>query len=222
MEAVQIIFYYFIFQIPINQVSRQLKATEKAIGKLYSKMRGIVSLYIEDLKIGRSLGVSTMDDNGNQTIGIVEIDETLVTHHNGDQMWVFGIFDRRTKELWCWPVEDRTAETLIPLIVSSVEPGARIYSDGWASYSSLAQYGFEHQVVLHVNGFGSGENTTNGIESCWSELKRLMKHSQGIQVNSNDPIGSLREHVNLGIWRRSVQHEDAVESLVSIINTYYA
>ena len=52
---------YFANQTPINQVSRQMKVTEKAIGKVYAEMREIVSIHIENLKIERQLGLSTFD-----------------------------------------------------------------------------------------------------------------------------------------------------------------
>ena len=49
-------------------------------------------------------------------------------------------------------------------------------------------------VIPHVNGFGSGENTMKGIESCWSELKRLANQSQRIQPNNEDPLSSLQAY----------------------------
>ena len=67
--------------------------------------------------------------------GVVEIDESLMIHHNDEQMCVLGIFDRVTKEL-CFCLPDRTAETIIPIIREYVKLGCRIYTDGWASYNS--------------------------------------------------------------------------------------
>ena len=37
-----------------------------------------------------------------------------MTHHDGLQMWVLGIFDRVTKELWCFSLPNRTSQTLSP------------------------------------------------------------------------------------------------------------
>ena len=130
-------------------------------------------------------------------------------------------WDRVTKELWCFPVPDRTSRTLIPIIKECVAAGARIYSDGWMSYNNLGEEGYDHVVVPRVNGFGSGTETTNGIESCWSELKRLTNHDQGIRVSESDPLQSLQEYINLGAWRRQFKREDLVEELVLAIKFSY-
>ena len=84
----------------------------------------------------------------------------------------------------------------------------------------MTREGYDHQVVPHVNGFGSGENTTNGIESCWSELKRLTNYYQGIQVTGEDPLESLQKHVNVGCWRRFNKDEDLLKALIDVIKIY--
>jgi len=211
MELCQIMFHYSPKNTSIKETEKHLPAQFKSISNIYAKLRTIISEYMESLKIGKKLGVT----------GPVEIDETLMTRHNGDQMWVLGIFDRVTKELWCYSLPDRTSGTLIPIITEAVAPGALVYTDGWSSYNSLTEEGFEHRVVLHVNGFGSGTETTNGIESCWSELKRLTKYYQGIQVDENDPLNNLLEYVNVGVWRRQNKNADLIQELIDIINMFY-
>ena len=189
VEAVQIVFHYFIRNTPINEVISKLPAEKVAVSKMYSKVRSLVSDYVEGLKVGRKLGMDPVNDVFKR--GVVEIDESLITHHNGEQMWILGIFDRATKELFCFALPDRTSNTLIPIIKNFVDPSCRVYTDGWASYSSLKQEGYDHRVVLHVDGFGSGYHTTNGIESCWSEIKRLTNSSKGIQLSSSNPLTCL-------------------------------
>jgi len=220
MECIQIIFYHFIRNQSLKQVSNDMKISLTAVGRLYAEVRAIISQFIEDFKIGRQLGIESTDPLNH--LPIVEIDETLMTHHNGGQMWVLRIFDRVTKELWCWALPDRRAETLIPIIVSNAGACCRIYTDGWESYSDLAEAGFDHRVVLHVDGFGSGQETTNGIESCWSELKRLTNHSKGIHVSNEDPLGILQQFVNVGCWRRNFKDQDLCSNLREIISLYYS
>ena len=60
-----------------------------------------------------------------------EIDESLLSHIDGHQVWVFGIIERRTGEARCWVVKDRSAQTLIPFIQEHIPPGSTIYSDGY-------------------------------------------------------------------------------------------
>ena len=60
-----------------------------------------------------------------------------------------GIMERRSNKVLLWPVDDRSQETLVPLIKRYVEPGTRIYSDGWEAYRNLNAEGFEHFSVIH-------------------------------------------------------------------------
>ena len=63
----------------------------------------------------------------------VEIDESLFTrrkNHQGSvlpQQWVFGGYCRQTKECFMYPVEDRSAATLLPIITDSVIPGSNVH-----------------------------------------------------------------------------------------------
>ena len=47
------------------------------------------------------------------------------------QQWVFGGYCRLTKECFMYPVEDRSAATLLPIIADSVLPDSNVHSDLW-------------------------------------------------------------------------------------------
>lgn len=80
-------------------------------------------------------------------------------------------------------VENRTAETLLPLIQQWVVPGARIHSDCWAAYNGLAQLGYRHETVNHRENFRDPITgaTTNHVEAFWSRIKRDFKSVLGSQ-----------------------------------------
>jgi len=78
---------------------------------------------------------------------VFEIDESLFSHVDGQQIWVFGIITRITNESRCWVVPDRSAQTLIPIIQEHLPPGSIVYSDGWASYRFLSTLGYQHRVL---------------------------------------------------------------------------
>ena len=71
---------------------------------------------------------------GEPTI-IVKIDESLFTrckNHMGRQLpqqWVFGSISRNTGESFMLAVNDRSAETLMPLITQYILPGTTIMYD---------------------------------------------------------------------------------------------
>lgn len=80
---------------------------------------------------------------------------------NAKGVWVFGIvdseFSRDKRKLFATVVEDRSANTLIPLIQANVIPGSTIHSDMWSAYNSLNSLGFNHRVVNHSENFVNPE-----------------------------------------------------------------
>ena len=100
--------------------------------------------------------------------------------------------DRGTEEGRAFVVKNRTQDTLIPLTQQHAIPGCRIYTDGWAGYSRLAEYGFDQRVVVHEDGFGRGSDTTNHIEAMAGGLKKLCGYYQGIQVHGEEGWDDFR------------------------------
>ena len=64
-------------------------------------------------------------------------------------------------------------ETLREQVRSTVEPGARLYTDEWVGYRGLDDY--ERFVINHAVSYVEGHVHTNGIENFWSLLKRTIK-----------------------------------------------
>jgi transposase-like protein len=98
-----------------------------------------------------------------------------------------------TNTVLLYPVSDRSEETLIPIIQRHVEPGATIYSDGWSSYCSLNELGYNHFTVLHKYSFkkvyvkeGTGEEVqvhTNRIEGAWKHAKDHFRRMSGTKLS---------------------------------------
>ncbi|VDI29312.1 Hypothetical predicted protein [Mytilus galloprovincialis] len=85
--------------------------------------------------------------------GEVEIDDSLIGRKvkynrgkpSGTIIWIFGLIERASHKLVIYPVDNRSVNTLIPLIQKHIKPGYRIYSDSWAPYQTLNQ--IEHFTV---------------------------------------------------------------------------
>ena len=64
------------------------------------------------------------------------------------QQWVFGSMSRNTRESFMLAVNDRSAETLMPLITQYILPGTTIMSDQWRAYNGIAAaagMGYTHE-----------------------------------------------------------------------------
>ena len=80
----------------------------------------------------------------------------------------------------------RDEKTLMKIITEHVESSSdmKIVSDGWAAYSKLQEAGVKHSVVIHKEEFKNKEgDTTNSIESIWSQLKTWIARMHGIDQN---------------------------------------
>ncbi|XP_065677387.1 uncharacterized protein LOC136092768 [Hydra vulgaris] len=138
---------------------------------------------------------------------IVEMDESLMfkrknnVRHVVEKHWIFGAYDLTSKKGYLRRVPDRTAETLMPLIVTWVAPGSTIHLDQWASYNTLNNLGYDHLTVNHTTNFVDPliHATTNHVESFWSRIKCRLKFVCGSQVaygmNENIPFNKSKNDV---------------------------
>ena len=99
------------------------------------------------------------------------------------------MIERESNRLLLFPVDDRSEETLLPIIKKYVVPGSTIYSDGWAAYRNLRNNGYEHYTVIHKDEFKAVyinteteeevELHTNRIEGAWAHAKNHFKKIYG-------------------------------------------
>ncbi|KAF0737861.1 putative transposase-like protein HI 1328.1 [Aphis craccivora] len=116
----------------------------------------------------------TLTNNSAKIGGVnttVEIDESCFSKR--------GIC-RETKETFLVPVPDRSARTLLPIIIEHVAAGTTIITDEWRSYQRLDQT-FHHMTVNHSINFVDPNTLThtNTIESSWGKIKSRNKKQWG-------------------------------------------
>ena len=167
--------YYWVYKTRQDTVRRELRINcEETIVDWYNLCREVCSEVLE--KDSAKIGGPGK---------IVEIDESKFgkrKYHKGrrkDGIWVFGGIERDSKNCFLSSVEDRSAETLIPIIKEHVLPGTTIISDCWKAYARLEEEGYVHQTVNHSKEFVNKETGahTNTIESTWRAVKTsLPKH----------------------------------------------
>lgn len=141
---------------------------------------------------------------------IVQVDESVFSKrkfHRGrltPQKWVLGMLDTRSKLLVLEFVPNRSAETLLRVLVRNVAPGSIIWSDLWRGYANLEAQGFTHQTVNHSENFVDPETgtCTNAIEGAWSRVKYFLR-KKGVMHKQNSS-----SYLDEYMWRRLFQDSE--------------
>ena len=158
----------------------------------------------------------------------MEIDESHILRSSGTAIWVFGLYDRGTKEVrLCVVGNDRSRNNLLPIIQRHVftnehmdsddnDYRTRIYSDGWGAYTTneIEEMGFLHRRVVHENRRGSFH--TNSIESYWSRFKHCTHWLNG--VHSDEDIESIKDWVAYGYWFTKVSLRSKNDRIISLFD----
>lgn len=115
-------------------------------------------------------------------------------------VWVFGEIDIETNRVVAEVCDDRSAETLIPIITSTVNSNAIIWSDKWKAYDTLYNYGFTHQTVNHSENFVDPitKVNTQKIESTWNSIKKFLDR------NCYKSRSNLESYVHEWCFRRNI------------------
>lgn len=161
-------------------------ASEHTITDWYNFLREVCQSWAERTQSRDKLGGFNV---------IVEIDESKfyrAKYNRGrmlgkDYGWVFGLIERGTNKVRLFPVEDRSSNTLLPIIAQNVKPRSIVVSDGWASYGGISTLSdrFKHSWVNHrIEFVNSNDPTvhTQSIEATWGAIKRSMHHLSGTSV----------------------------------------
>jgi transposase-like protein len=83
---------------------------------------------------------------------------------------------------------DVRQRTIRPLILATVAPGTRVYTDEYDIYARLPEWGYGHKTVCHSrgeyardeDGDGFCEVHVNTVEGFWSLLRSWLRPHRGI------------------------------------------
>ena len=113
---------------------------------------------------------------------IVDIDESKIGKRKCNRgravegKWVYGGVERNSNRCFLEVIEDRSRETLVPLIQKYIEPNTTIISDSWAPYDTLGEEGYQDLTVnhsLHIVDSETGAHKKSA-EGLWSCIKRFL------------------------------------------------
>jgi transposase-like protein len=85
---------------------------------------------------------------------------------------VMGMLDRDLRKVRAKVIPNVKRETLQNEILSAIEKGSNVYTDGYPGYDQLSAREYIHATVNHVEEYVRGQVHTQGIDNFWSLLKR--------------------------------------------------
>ena len=186
----------------IKNIVREAGIGQDTLRKLVTEWRSLVCDK-ESPKLGGdgilveadevAIGSRKYQKGKRQRIGGVQWVQTILeVEEHGDS--------RKAKKLRAFLVDNRTSDTLLSNITSSVNDHSRVQTDGWRAYHGLNKLGYIHDSVNHNNAFvrktKRGKITTNTIESSHSALKRRARQSNMFQgTRSTDLNPKIQELV---------------------------
>jgi transposase-like protein len=71
-------------------------------------------------------------------------------------------------------IPDASAESLVPFVEESIEPGSTIHSDGWPAYDAVAAKGYRHRVTVLARRKKSPSELMPRVHRVASLLKRWL------------------------------------------------
>ncbi len=79
-------------------------------------------------------------------------DESLITHYNNNQIWLFGVINNPTKKFRIVYSFSRDSSTLSLFIKKFVTLGSQIVTDSWGGYNWIdsAESGYQHITIITV------------------------------------------------------------------------
>lgn len=139
--------------------------------------------------------------------GEYEIDETIIKRVRDEEhntlvcVWVSGIYSRDTDQCLLYRVADRSAESLIPPILTRVPRHSLTYTDDLTTYLALRRHRFQHYTVNHSAGIyerkvNIGDNAhpdyvsvhINTMEGIFSFLRRRLTYKARRNLQRLDMI----------------------------------
>ena len=71
-------------------------------------------------------------------------------------------------------IPDASAQSLVPFVEESIEPGTMIHSDGWSAYDAVAARGYRHRVTILTRNKKSASELMPRVHRVASLLKRWL------------------------------------------------
>ena len=183
----------FVNDITATSCSEIGDVNRKTVNRLYNIFRELI--FQDEFLERKQFNITTESEIDESYFGPTRVKGKRGRGAGGKTI-VMGILKRQGGVYL--KIIDKASKTLmLPVILSKITPGADIYTDKWKSYDALALYGFDHYTVNHGKDEFVRDTIyhVNGIESCWSFIKRRLAKFNGI------PKKHFMKHLIESEWR---------------------
>ncbi|PJE62928.1 IS1595 family transposase [Candidatus Roizmanbacteria bacterium CG10_big_fil_rev_8_21_14_0_10_39_6] len=168
----------FVTDITATACAEISSVNRKSINRLYNIFREFI--FQDEFQSRKQFSISTESELDESYFGPTRVKGKRGRGAGGKTI-VFGMLKRKG-QVYLKVIDRATKEVVLPVILRKITPGADIYTDKWKSYDALALYGYDHYKVDHGNNEFVRDHMyhVNGIESCWSFIKRRLAKFNGI------------------------------------------
>ena len=131
---------------------------------------------------------------------------------------------RASNKILVFPVEDRSEDTPLPIILNFGCKESSIYSDGWSAYINLNEHGFYHFTVLRKETFkkrmwilkqGSQWKCIQTPWGGWAHFKLHFKKIFGTKVTN------FEAHLAEIVWRYNHSKHSMFEVFFDLLKSIY-
>ena len=217
LQVLLSILYYFCAGSTITEVSKILvgEVSKKSILQWYNYYRDVMTTYLVQNPVEFSRHCT------------IHVDETAIGGKRKYQRgripsvqtrWLFGMVCSVHHKFYGEFIEDKSHQSIIPLISRHIQRGAVIHSDGANVYKCLSQMFYTHRYVIHDKYYVDPYTGvhSNCIENVWGNLKMYLKKIRGSQSQMLDG------HLDEWIYRYNRKQEGPIfDLLINDIATYY-
>ena len=176
----------------------------KSISKITTVSEGTIKNYFAMLISIAEKEYRLDIDRNKLGIRIVQIDENhffKAKYNVGsglkrNEVWIFGEIDIETNRVVAEVCYDIYAETLIPIITSTVNSNAIIWSNKCKAYDTLDNYGFIHNTENFVDPIT--KVNSQKIESTWNSIIRFLNK------NNYKSRSKIESYVHEWCFRRNI------------------
>lgn len=158
------------------ELARALGVTQKSAWHMLHRIRLALKIKSFDKMTGEVESDETFIGGKAKNMHLSRRKRVITGTGFGGKAVVHGLIERgdknRVSKVRARVIGDTKAKTLLPIILSNVDQGTRVYTDFLQSYKDLQAQGFIHEAIDHAEAYVRGRCHTNGLENFWSLFKR--------------------------------------------------